>query len=67
VTPGVDYQTFGTKTLTYAKGSRVAVLPITIRGEPTPEPDEQIDVRFDNTTSIAISDNDIDFFLSNNE
>jgi hypothetical protein len=66
-TPGVDYQTFATKTITYAKGSRVAVLPITICGDTTPEPDEQIDVRFDNTTSIAISDNDIDFFLSNND
>jgi hypothetical protein len=66
-TPGVDYKTFGSKTLTYAVGSRVAVLPITICGDTTPEPDEQIDVRFDNTTSIAISDNDIDFWLSNND
>ena len=66
-TPGVDYQTFPTKTLTYAKGSRVSVLPITICGDTTVEPNEQIDVRFDNTTTIAVSDNDIDFFLSNND
>jgi Calx-beta domain len=66
-TPGVDYKTFGSKTLSYAAGSRVAVLPITICGDTTVEADEQIDVRFDNTTSIAISDNDIDFFLSNND
>jgi hypothetical protein len=66
-TPGVDYQTFATKTLTYAKGSRVTVLPVTICGDTTVEPDEQVDVRFDNTTSIAVTDNDIDLFLSNND
>jgi Calx-beta domain len=66
-TPGVDYQTFPTKTLSYAKGSRVSVLPITICGDTTVEPSEQIDVRFDNTTTIAVSDNDIDFLLSNND
>ena len=66
-TPGVDYHTFATKTLTYAEGSRVSVLPITICGDTTAEPDEQIDVRFDNTTSIAVADNDIDLFLSNND
>jgi hypothetical protein len=66
-TPGVDYQTFPTKTLTYAVGSRVAVLPVTICGDTTVEPDEQIDVRFDNTTTIAVTDNDIDLFVSNND
>jgi hypothetical protein len=66
-TPGVDYQTFPTKKLTYAIGSRVAVLPVTICGDTTVEPDEQIDVRFDNTTTIAVTDNDIDLFLSNND
>jgi hypothetical protein len=65
--PGVDYQTFPTKTLTYAVGSRVAVLPVTICGDTTVEPDEQIDVRFDNTTTIAVTDNDIDLFVSNND
>jgi len=66
-TPGVDYKTFATRTLTYAMGSRVSVLPVTICGDTTVEPDEQIDVRFDNTTSIAVADNDIDLFLSNND
>jgi hypothetical protein len=66
-TPGVDYQTFPTKTLTYAVGSRAAVLPVTICGDTTVEPNEQIDVRFDNTTTIAVTDNDIDLFVSNND
>jgi Calx-beta domain len=66
-TPGVDYLTFPTKTLVYAKGSRVSVLPVTICGDTSVEPDEQVDVRFDNTTSIAVSDNDIDLFVSNND
>jgi len=66
-TPGVDYRTFPTKKLTYAVGSRVAVLPVTICGDTTVEADEQIDVRFDNTMTIAVTDNDIDLFLSNND
>jgi hypothetical protein len=66
-TPGVDYQAFGVRTLTYAKGSRVSVLPVTICGDSTVESDEQIDVRFDNTTTIAVADNDIDLILSNND
>lgn len=66
-TPGVDYKTFPTKTLSYAVGSRVSVLPVTICGDTTPEPNEQIDVRFGNTTTLAVTDNDIDLILSNTD
>lgn len=63
-TPGVDYVGFGTRTLNFAKGSRSSRLPITICGDTTPEGSEEIDVRFDNTTTIAIGDNDIDLVLA---
>ena len=63
-TPGVDYLAFPTRTLTYRIGSRVATLPVTICGDRTSEPSEEIDVRFDNTTTLAVVDNDIDLVLS---
>ncbi len=66
-TPGVDYLTFPVRTLKYAVKSRVANLPVTICGDTTPESDEQIDVRFDNTATIAVADNDIDLALTNND
>ena len=66
-TPGVDYQAFATRTLTYAKGKRVATLPVTICGDTAVEGDEEIDVRFDNTSTIAVVDNDIDLVLSNED
>jgi len=65
--PGVDYLAFGSRTLTYRTGSRVANLPVTICGDTVDEIDEEIDVRFDNTTKIAIGDNDIDLFLADND
>ena len=66
-TPGVDYLTFPTRTLSYAVGSRVSVLPVTICGDTVVEPDEQIDVRFVGPTTLVIADNDIDLVLSNTD
>ena len=66
-TPGSDYTAFGVRTLTFAKGARVANLPVTICGDTAPEGSEEIDVRFDNTTTLAVSDNDIDLILSDND
>ncbi len=63
-TPGSDYVGFGTRTLTFRAATRVANLPVTICGDAQPEGLEEIDVRFDNTTTIAIGDNDIDLVLS---
>jgi hypothetical protein len=63
-TPGSDYAAFGTRTLTFAQGTRAAVLPVTICGDSTPEGTEEIDVRFDNTQTLALQDNDIDLILS---
>ncbi len=66
-TPGSDYVGFGTRTLTFKPGSRVTQLPVTICGDTTPEPNEEVDVRFDNAPQIAIADNDIDLFLANED
>jgi hypothetical protein len=63
-TPGSDYAAFGSRTLSFAKGSRAAVLPVTICGDTTPEGSEEIDVRFDNTQTLAVQDNDIDLVLA---
>lgn len=65
---GSDYITFPTKKLTYlGVSTRVANLPIKICGDTAVEGNEEIDVRFDNTTTIAIGDNDIDLILSNDD
>lgn len=66
-TPGLDYVAFGSRTLRYKVGSRTAQLPVTLCGDTDPEPSEQVDVRFDNTTTIAVQDNDIDLWLSDND
>ena len=66
-TPGSDYTAFGVRTLTFARGARVANLPVTICGDTAPEGSEEIDVRFDNTTTLAVADNDIDLILSDND
>ncbi|MGD9962061.1 Calx-beta domain-containing protein [Nocardioides sp.] len=65
--PGSDYVGFGSRTLTYPSGKRVSNLPITICGDTTAEGDEEVDVRFDNTTTIAVTDNDIDLVLANED
>ena len=66
-TPGLDYKTFTAPTLRYAVGSRTANVKVSICGDTAVEPNEQIDIRFDNTTTIAIFDNDIDLFINNND
>jgi hypothetical protein len=66
-TPGSDYTAFGSRTLTFARGTRVASLPVTVCGDTTSEGDEQVDVRFDNTQTLAVTDNDIDLILSDND
>ena len=66
-TPGSDYAAFGVRTLSFAKGTRVANLPVTICGDTAPEASEEIDVRFDNTQTLAVADNDIDLILSDND
>lgn len=66
-TPGADYLTFPTRTLTFRAGSRATRLPVTICGDTAAEGSEEVDVRFDNTRRIAIGDNDIDLVLSDND
>lgn len=66
-TAGSDYTAFGTRTLTYAFGKRVALLPVTLCGDTTVEADEEIDVRFVNTSTLDVRDNDIDLILSNDD
>jgi hypothetical protein len=66
-TPGSDYTAFGVTTLHFARGARVANLPVTICGDTAAEGSEEIDVRFDNTTTLAVADNDIDLILSDND
>jgi hypothetical protein len=66
-TPGSDYVSFGTRPLHFRRGTRSTTLPVTICGDTSPETDEEIDVRFDNTTTIAVGDNDIDLVLSNTD
>ena len=66
-TPGSDYAAFGVRTVSFAKGARVANLPVTICGDTAPEASEEIDVRFDNTQTLAVADNDIDLILSDND
>lgn len=66
-TPGSDYAAFGTRTLVYAAGARTATLPVTICGDTAAEIDEEIDVRFDNTSTLVVQDNDIDLVLSDND
>jgi hypothetical protein len=63
-TPGSDYTAFGSRTLSFAKGTRAAILPVTICGDSVPEGSEEIDVRFDNTQTLAVQDNDIDLMLA---
>ena len=63
----MDYKTFTAPTLHYAVGSRIANVKVSICGDTAVEPNEQIDIRFDNTTTIAIFDNDIDLFINNND
>ena len=66
-TPGSDYTAFGTRALAFAKGARAATLPVTICGDAVHEGSEEIDVRFDNTQTLAVQDNDIDLVLSDND
>ena len=65
---GSDYLTFPTKTLTYAKGKRVATLPVTLCGDDTAEADEEVDVRFGGGNGkLDVIDNDIDLIQSNDD
>jgi hypothetical protein len=66
-TPGRDYKAFGTRTLTWATGARVATLPVVLCGDTAVEGDEEIDVRFAGTTTLAVADNDIDLVLANDD
>lgn len=65
--PGSDYVTFGTRTLTFPRGSRATRLPVAICGDTVVEGSEEIDVRFDNTTRLDVVDNDIDLVLGNDD
>ncbi len=65
--PGSDYVTFGTRTLTFAAGTRATKLPVSICGDTAVEGNEEIDVRFDNTTKLAVGDNDIDLVLASDD
>ena len=65
-TPGQDYVAFAPFRLTFQPGQQVARFSIRLKGDTVPEGDEEIDVRFDDTT-FTVGDNDIDLVLADDD
>lgn len=65
-TPGTDYVPFPSFCLMFKPGQQVARFTVKIKGDTTIEPDEQIDVRFDDT-EFNVGDNDIDLWIGNDD
>ncbi len=66
-TPGVDYLTFAPFRLHFPAGANTARFPVTLCGDTTAEPDEEIDIRAAGPVFVQLVDNDLDLVLRNDD